>query len=130
MADIKWLSHDVVVAIHRRQLAEHGGGDGVRDEGLLASALKKPQNLHHYGDPEPDIAALAASYAYGLCRNHPFVDGNKRTALVICRVFLKINGYDLTASGTDKYKIFMALAAGELSEDALAEWIRDALRTL
>lgn len=130
MDGITWLRNDLVIAIHRRQLAEHGGGDGVRDAGLLDSALWKPKSLNDYGDPPPDIAALAASYVYGICRNHPFVDGNKRTALVVCRVFLKINGYDLVASGADKYRIMMELAAGNLAEDALAAWIRDHLKAL
>lgn len=110
--------------IHRRQLAEHGGGDGVRDAGLLDSALNKPKQLWHYGEPLPDMADLAAAYAYGIACNHPFIDGNKRTALVVCRLFLKLNNIDFVADQTDKYDTFIKLAAGELSEHELAEWIR------
>lgn len=123
MSEPVWIKNDVVLAIHRRQLAEHGGGEGVRDSGLLDSALSKPKNLYHYSNPEPDLAALAASYAYGIARNHPFVDGNKRAAFVVCRLFLKLNGTDLTASQEEKYNIFLKLAAGDLSEQELANWI-------
>lgn len=119
-----WLSRELILAIHSRQLAEHGGGTGVRDEGLLDSALARAQQLHAYGDPPPDLAALAASLAAGIARNHPFVDGNKRTAYVACRTFLVVNGVDIAASGEEKYATFLALAAGELSESDLAEWFR------
>jgi death-on-curing protein len=124
-----WIREDVVHAIHRRQLAEHGGGEGVRDPGLLESALARPKNLVAYSDAEdePDLAALAASYAWGLVRNHPFVDGNKRTAYVVCRTFLKLNGQDLEASPEEKYLTFLQLAAGRLSEPDLAGWIRNHL---
>src|SRR3546814_8482956 len=91
-----WVSLDVAIAAHREQLAEHGGGDGVRDGNLLESAMARPQNTAAYGDP--DAAELAASYAYGIARNHPFVDGNKRTAAVISEPFLVLNGYGLNAS--------------------------------
>jgi len=122
-----WIREDVVHAIHRRQLAEHGGGEGVRDPGLLA--LARPKNRVAYSDAEdePDLAALAASYAWGLIRNHPFVDGNKRTAYVVCRTFLKLNGQDLEASPEEKYLTFLQLAAGRLSEQDLAGWIRNHL---
>jgi len=123
MSEPVWIKDDVVLAIHRRQLAEHGGGEGVRDSGLLDSALNKPKNLYNYNNPEPDLAALAASYAYGIARNHPFIDGNKRTAFVVCRLFLKLNGANLTASQEEKYNIFLRLAAGDLSEQELANWI-------
>ncbi len=119
-----WVRDDVVHAIHRRQLAEHGGGDGVRDEGLLASALARPKNCLAYSDPPPDLAALAAAYAYGIARNHPFVDGNKRTAFVVCRTFLKLNGQHVAASQEEKYRVFLRLAEGRLDEDELADWIR------
>ena len=125
MGEPVWVRDDVVLAIHRRQLAEHGGGVGIRDEGLLASALARPKNLLAYSDEEPDLAALAASYAYGIARNHPFVDGNKRTAYVVCRTFLMLNGRDLTASREKKYLVFLRLAEGRLSEDELAGWLRD-----
>ena len=123
-----WIHEDVVRAIHHRQIAEHGGLDGIRDETLLASALSKPQNVYAYSNPKPDIAVLAASYAYGICQNHPFNDGNKRTALVVLRLFLHLNSQDLKASATDKYQTIVKLAAGELTEDALAEWVRRHMR--
>jgi len=122
-----WVREDVVLAIHRRQLAEHGGSDGVRDGGLLSSALARPKNLVAYGEPAPDAAALAASYAYGIAKNHPFVDGNKRTALVVARTFLLLNGLDLSASQEEKYRTFLSLAEGRLSEEDLAEWLRQRL---
>ena len=92
MAEIVWLLEETLTAIHHRQIAEHGGGEGLRDEGLLASALARPQNLLAYAESPPDLASLAAAYAYGIARNHPFVDGNKRTALVATRTFLILNG--------------------------------------
>jgi death on curing protein len=128
MAEPVWIRDDVVLAIHRRQLAEHGGAEGVRDAGLLESALAKPRNLLAYADPSPDIAALAASYAYGIIRDHPFVDGNKRTSFVVCRVFLKLNGYDIDAPPDEKYLTFLKLAEGRVSEQELAHWIRGRLR--
>jgi death-on-curing protein len=124
MKEPRWLLDSVVPAIHRRQLAEHGGLDGIRDVGMLSSALARPRNLFTYGAPAPDIAALAASYAFGIARNHPFVDGNKRTALVVCRTFLKINGFDIDATESDKYLQFLGLAEGSVSEEELADWIR------
>ena len=124
MAEIVWLLEEAVRAIHQRQIAEHGGGSGTRDEGLLLSALARPQSLLAYGDHEPDLAALAAAYAFGVARNHPFVDGNKRTAFVAARTFLLLNGDDLEASQDEKYIAFIQLAEGSLSEDDLANWIR------
>lgn len=124
LKNVVWVREDVVRAVHLRQLAEHGGGEGIRDEGLLQSALARPQNLLAYGDPAPDLAALAAAYAYGSASNHPFVDGNKRTALVVARLFLLLNGANLAATQEEKYSIFLALAAGRLPEEALAEWLR------
>ena len=125
MTEPIWIREDVARAIHRRQIAEHGGLDGLRDAGLLASALERPKSLLAYGDPPPDLAALAAAYAWGVARNHPFADGNKRTALVLLRLFLRLNGADLVASGSDKYEIIMRLAAGELTEADLVTWVRD-----
>ena len=119
-----WLHTDVVEAIHRRQLAEHGGAEGVRDAGALASALDRPRNRQTYGNPPPDLAELAAAYGFGIARNHPFVDGNKRTALIAMRLFLKLNGAELVATPGEKYDVVMSLAAGDLTEDALAEWVR------
>ena len=120
-----WIRDDVVAVIHRRLIAEHGGAKGIRDEGLLSSALARPKNLFAY--PKADLAALAAAYAFGIVRNHPFVDGNKRTGLVVCRTFLLLNGKDLDATREEKYLTFMKLARGELAEDDLAEWIRERL---
>lgn len=122
MTDWHWVQEDVACAIHLEQLREHGGGAGVRDLGLLQSALARPENLAAYGDP--DVAALAASYGFGIARNHPFIDGNKRTAYVVCELFLALNGYVLTTSDADSTLTFLALAAGDLTEDALANWIR------
>lgn len=127
MSEPIWLRDDVVRAVHRRQLAEHGGSEGVRDPGLLDSALARPKNLLAYSQDAPDLAALAATYAWGLARNHPFVDGNKRTAYVVCRTFLQLNGKDLEAPKEEKYLVFLRLAAGEVSEEELAAWLRDRL---
>ena len=121
--DPVWVKADVVVAIHRRQLSEHGGLAGIRDKGMLESALGKPQNLFAYLSPKPSIASLAASYAFGISKNHPFVDGNKRAAFVVCELFLRLNGKRLSASAEEKYLIFMRLAEGDLSEGDLSDWI-------
>ncbi len=118
----KWLLKRAVLAMHARQLAEHGGGQGVRDEGLHESALQLPVNKAEYG--EPDIAECAAAYAFGIARNHPFIDGNKRTALVASRAFLLRNGCQIAATNEDKLKTFLSLASGELTEDELAIWFR------
>lgn len=124
MSEPIWIREDVARAIHRRQIAEHGGLDGLREPGLLASALERPKSLLAYSNPAPDLAALAAAYAWGVARNHPFADGNKRMALVLLRLFLRLNGADLAASGADKYDTMMRLASGDLSETELAGWIR------
>lgn len=120
-----WVTLEVAEAAHAEQLAEHGGGEGVRDAGLLVSAMARPQNLAAYGNP--DAAALAAAYAYGIARNHPFVDGNKRTAAVVSETFLMLNGHDLAASDAELVVAFVALAAGDLTEDELADWFRQHL---
>ncbi len=122
----KWVRLDVAVAAHAEQLSEHGGGDGIRDAGLLESAMERPKNLAAYADP--DIAALAASYAFGIARNHPFVDGNKRTAAVVSETFLSMNDHILIATDAELVVAFVALAAGELSEEELIAWFRDHLR--
>ncbi len=125
---IIWLDQALVLAIHDRQLAEHGGSAGVRDDGLLESALARPRQLHAYGDPAPDLADLAASLACGLARNHPFVDGNKRTAAVACETFLELNGATLEAEDLELYPLFLALAEGKLGEQDFAAWLRGRLR--
>jgi len=125
-SEITWVLRDAVIAIHGRQIAEHGGSDGVRDQGLLLSALARPENLYDQSDNR-DLAALAAAYAFGIAKSHPFMDGNKRTALVVARTFLKINGADMSASQDEKYTTFLKLAEGTLSEEELAEWIRNKL---
>jgi death on curing protein len=117
-----WLDADVALAIHERQLAEHGGGIGVRDHNLLESALGRPVNQWVYG--EDDVTALAAAYAFGVARNHPFIDGNKRTAWVLARLFLSLNGGNLAFDANDAINTVLALAAGKLSEDELADWFR------
>lgn len=127
---IVWISRALVLAIHHRQLAEHGGIAGVRDEVLLESALARPLQLDAYGEPTPDLADLAASLAFGLARNHAFLDGNKRTAHVAYRIFLRLNDYDLAASDEEKYVAMIGLAEGSLSEHGFAAWLRPRLRPL
>ncbi len=122
-----WVTLDVAMAAHAEQIAEHGGGNGVRDATLLESAMMRPQNLAAFG--EPDACALAASYAYGIARNHPFVDGNKRTAAVVSETFLMLNGYELTASDAELVVAFIDLAAGEMSEDELVAWFREFVKS-
>lgn len=123
---MRWLLKRSVLAIHKLQIAEHGGQDGVRDLGLLESALTRPKNLEAY-EPDADIARLAASLGFGIAKNHPFVDGNKRTALASTRAFLLLNGYTLRATQEEKYLTFLALADGTLSEDELSVWLRERL---
>lgn len=121
-----WLTLDVVLAIHEEQIAEHGGAEGVRDMALAESALARPMNLAAYG--EPDLPALAAALGYGLTRNHPFVDGNKRTAYVAIETFLDLNGLEVTASDADCVVTMLRLAAGDLPEEGLAAWLRDSTK--
>lgn len=125
---IVWLEKDAVLNIHDRQVAEHGGSAGVRDEGLLESALARPQQLHAYGNPAPDLADLAAALAYGLARNHPFIDGNKRTAAVCCETFIELNEASLEAGDPELFPQYLALAEGKLSERDFAAWLRQRLR--
>lgn len=119
----EWLGVEMIMAAHEEQLAEHGGPAGVRDMALLTSALGRPQHRAAY--ESPDAATLAASYAFAIARNHPFVDGNKRTALVALEVFLELNGFELHASDEECVLTMLALASGDLEEDALAHWIRE-----
>jgi death-on-curing protein len=121
-AEPVWLDIDIALAVHDRQLAEHGGGTGVRDAGMLESALARPLNRWSYG--EHDFAALAAAYAFGIARNHPFVDGNKRTAWVLARLFLALNQVKLKFEPEDAIRAMLALAAGKLSEEEMADWFR------
>ena len=118
----RWIDAAVLRAVHEEQLAEHGGATGTRDEGLFESALARPLHLAAYG--EPDAAALAAAYGYGLARNHPFVDGNKRTAFVAVELFVDLNGYDLAATDADCVLTMLDVAAGTLGEEEIAAWIR------
>jgi death-on-curing protein len=123
MKEPRWLPKDLILAVHNRQLAEHGGGAGVRDEGLLESALARPQNLFAYGESE--LAALAGAYAFGIAKNHPFIDGNKRTAFVACELFLAANGYDLATSDEECLAMMLGLASSEVSEAEFAAWLRE-----
>lgn len=125
---IVWINRPLVLAIHERQLAEHGGASGIRDEGLLDSALGRPQQRHAYGDPPADLAELAAALAFGLARNHPFVDGNKRTAAVLCETFILLNGARLVADDIELYPQYLGLADGSISEASFAGFLRDRLR--
>ena len=118
----RWVREDSVLAIHAAQIAEHGGLSGIRDMALVQSALVRPRNLVAYGDP--DAAALAAAYAFGLARNHGFSDGNKRTAYVVALVFLLANGIEMTASDVDSVTTMLAVASGQMDEDSLADWFR------
>jgi len=122
----RWIDKQALLLLHGESLAEHGGAAGLRDEGLLDSALARPLNQAAYS--EPDIAALAAAYGFGLGRNHPFVDGNKRAAFLGIGLFLYLNGYRLAASQAEATLTILALAAGELEEVELAAWIRKHLR--
>ena len=122
MTERVWIEESVVWAVHEAQLAEHGGSAGVRDAGLLASALARPLNLAAYG--EPDVATLAAAYGYGIARNHPFIDGNKRAAFVCTELFLLLNGASLTADDAQCVATMLALAAGELGEAEFTGWLR------
>ena len=119
----EWLDIDIVLDFHAEQLALFGGADGIRDRGLLESALARPQNQFAYG--ESDAAALAAAYAFGIARNHPFVDGNKRTAFVACELFLAANGFDLTAPDEECLAMMLSLASGEIDEAEFAAWLRE-----
>lgn len=124
--DWAWVSEAVVLAIHDEQLAEHGGAPGCRDQGLLRSALARPINLA--ADDTPDAAALAAAYCSGIVRNHPFVDGNKRTGFVVAELFLTLNGFELIANDVDVVGAVTGLADGTIDDAAFAAWIRNALQ--
>lgn len=117
-----WLEASVMLAVHEEQLAEHGGAGGVRDAGLFESAMARPQQLAAYGSP--DAADLAAAYGFGLARNHPFIDGNKRTAFVAVELFLALNGWSLLADDVQCVLTMLAVASGEMPEPAFADWLR------
>lgn len=123
MKQPEWLSLDIVLDVHAEILGQFGGRDGLRDRGLLESALARPENKFHYG--ERDLAALAAAYAYSLARDHAFVDGDKRIAFAALIVFLGLNGVDFVVPEPEATAMMMALAAGQAGEDLLAHWIRE-----
>ena len=122
MKEPRWIADDEALALHGMQLAAFGGSPGIRDEGLLESALARPRHRFTY-TTTPSLPELGAAYAFGIVRNHPFADGNKRTGLVVAFVFLELNGMEVRASEEDAYAIFLSLAAGRLTESALAEWL-------
>lgn len=124
MSEPVWLSRFLIDAMHREQLREHGGSPGLRDEGLLESALMRPRNRWAY-DPASDLGTLAAAYGYGLGTNHPYIDGNKRVAFLALYVFLDLNGWQLDAEETEVVATMRSLAAGEMREDDLAGWLRN-----
>lgn len=121
--DWVWIDPAVILAVHEEQLAEHGGAAGIRDAGMLESALARPRNLAH--DGEPGAAALAAAYGFGPARNHPFIDGNTRTAFVAVELFLHLNGLRLEASDADCVMVMLSLAAGDIDEPTFAAWLRE-----
>ncbi len=121
MTEPLWVERDLVLALHEEMIAEHGGHAGVRDEGLLESALARPRQLLAYGDP--GLFELAAAYAFGIVRNHPFIDGNKRAGLAAADVFLQLNGFEIVVDEVQAVVVFQDLAAGEIDEAVLAKWI-------
>ena len=123
MDDPEWIIIEEVIALHADQLSLHGGADGIRDLNLLASAVSRPRQLFAYSDPTPDVPALAAAYAVAIAKNHAFIDGNKRAALAVSLTFLDRNGYEMTAELDDRFEKFLALASGELEEDAFGAWL-------
>jgi death-on-curing protein len=123
MSEPLWLTRQIIEAIHDEQLAIHGGAGGLRDEGMLESALDRPRNKWSYEQAE--LAELAAAYAYGVARNHPFIDGNKRTSLLALYTFLGVNGIDFDVPEAEAATMILSLAAGEVSEEGLTRWIRD-----
>jgi death-on-curing protein len=128
VTDWRWLSPDLIFAIHDRQIAEHGGAQGIRDRGLIESALARPVNLLAYG--APDAADFAAAYLWGLARNHGFVDGNKRAAWIAARLFLADNGFVLDFSAVDAIRLVERAAGGMITEADLASWFRSRLKPL
>lgn len=123
MQNWKWISEDIALMLHAMSIRNYGGADGIRDIGLLQSALARPQNFAAYGDA--DAYQLAASYAYGIIKNHPFIDGNKRTAFLCCTTFLRVHGIPFTKPQPEAAAVFIELAAGNVSEEWLVGWIED-----
>lgn len=121
-----WLNRQILEVLHADQIMEHGGSLGIRDEGMLESALARPQQKRHY-EPNTDLAALSAAYAFGIAKNHPFVDGNKRAALVSAYTFLAVNGFELEAPEPETVTMILGIADGSVSEEDLASWIRSHL---
>ena len=130
MSEPTWINLRIIQAFHDRQTNERGGLLGLRDRGLLLSALSRPENAYHCSDPKPDAAELAIAYGFGFAKNYPFNDANKLTALIAMRLFLKLNGYDLAAAPEDKYKTIVRVAANDISEDELTHWIRKNLKEI
>ena len=122
-APLAFLDEKLILSIHQRQIAEHGGEPGLRDAGLLASAVDRPQNIMAYKEGA-DVFELAAAYAFGIIKNHPFIDGNKRVGYISMRLFLKLNGIDFFATPAEKYSVIIRLADGKIDEKALANWLR------
>lgn len=125
MTDFVWVEVEDAIAYHNDQIAQHGGLQGIRDQGLLESALSRPQMKAQFG--KVDLATLGAAYAYGLARNHPFLDGNKRTALVVMETFLVLNGFEIAADNAEVVAVMLSVAAGEVTEDDLVLWLRSQL---
>ena len=126
MTEPRWIAKQAVLLLHAESLAEHGGSEGIRDKGALESALAKPLNQYAYAGTS-DLSVLAAAYAAGVNQNHPFVDGNKRAAFIVMGLFLALNGLRLVATQVDAARVMLALAAGQMSEAELAEWVRSHL---
>lgn len=128
IAEPAWISVALALAIHERQIAEHGGQPGIRDRALLESAMARPRQRFSFAGDAADLPELAAAYAFGVARNHPFIDGSKRTAYVVLRTFVLLNGWDLVVSQHQRYQVMVDLASGALAEDNLAEWLRTVMR--
>jgi len=121
MNEPEWVDPSVVESFHYEQIREHGGLHGIRDQGMLESALGRPQQLYAYGSP--DLCAMAAAYAFGLAKNHPYLDGNKRTAAITCELFLNLNGIEFSVDEVAKYPHYLALASGEHTAESFATWL-------
>lgn len=126
MREPEWVAHDVVLAIHEAQLAEHGGSSGIRDHGLLASALDRPKNIFAYSE-QANLYSLAAAYAFGIAKNHAFLDSNKRTAWVVCAVFLELNGTPVMIDQAEVVRMMLGVADGSFTDKQFADWLKKAL---